>query len=258
MAKPYAPSHIASVASSFTEMRLSGAVKESLVTMLCDEIKRLVPEMEAATLAATPDKKTLDDTNRTHLNYNRTRELMIEEIGDLDSVGSQAVQAAVIHLEDYLKRTLHSAEIAAAKDRVSTIKPRHLSIAAPASDETEDIVQEEEEPDVLEGQVGGSALTPMALRKMARSFAGMPITDAAIEELLMLYYEVVDETGHNIREHAQLGGNPAAFIDSLDKMKDLMMLGWMRRMLVRSGHEAEERGYKKIDIEQIVLLDPFE
>ena len=171
MAKPYAPSHIASVASSFTEMRLSGAVKESLVTMLCDEIKRLVPKMEAATLAATPDKKTLDDTNRTHLNYNRTRELMIEEIGDLDSVGSQAVQAAVIHLEDYLKRTLHSAEMAAAKDRVSTIKLRHLSIAAPASDETEDIVQEEEEPDVLEGQVGGSALTPMALRKMARSLS---------------------------------------------------------------------------------------
>ena len=104
MAKPYAPSHIASYASSFTEMRLSGAVKESLVTMLCDEIERLVPEMEAATLAATPDKKTLDDTNRTPLNYNRTRELMIEEIGDLDSVGSQAVQAAVIHLEDYLKK----------------------------------------------------------------------------------------------------------------------------------------------------------
>ena len=94
---------------------------------------------------------------------------------------------------------------------------------------------EEVEEDVLEGQVSGSALTPMALRKMARSFAGMPITDGAVEELLLWYYEVVDETGQNIREHAQLGSNPAGFIDSLDKMKDLMMLGWIRRMLVRAG-----------------------
>jgi hypothetical protein len=98
----------------------------------------------------------------------------------------------------------------------------------------------------------------MVLRKLARSFGGMPITDAAVEELLLLYYEVVDETGQNIREHAQLGSNPAGFIDSLDKMKDLMMLGWIRRMLVRAGKDAEERGYKRIDVEQLINLDPFE
>ena len=181
MAKPYSSSHIGFVSSGFTEMRLSGAVKEQLVEMLVAEIDRMVPAMESATLSANPDKKTLDDTNRTRLNYN-----------------------------------------------------------------------------VLEGQVSGSALTPMALRKMARSFAGMPITDAAVEELLLWYYEVVDETGQSIREHAQLGGNPAVFIESLDRMKDLMMLGWMRRMLVRAGKDAEERGYKRIDVEQLIHLDAFE
>ena len=262
MAKPYSSSHIGFVSSGFTEMRLSGAVKEQLVEMLVAEIDRMVPAMESATLSATPDKKTLDDTNRTRLNYNRTRELMIERLSDLESVGSEAVQAGIEHLETYLKRTLNSAEMAAAKDRVSTIKPRHIQATAPVAvtDEvnSEMAPPEEVEEDVLEGQVSGSALTPMALRKMARSFAGMPITDGAVEELLLWYYEVVDETGQNIREHAQLGSNPAGFIDSLDKMKDLMMLGWIRRMLVRAGKDAEERGYKRIDVEQLIHLDPFE
>ena len=261
MAKPYSSSHIGFVSSGFTEMRLSGAVKEQLVEMLVAEIERMVPAMESATLSATPDKKTLDDTNRTRLNYNRTRELMIERLSDLESVGSEAVQAGIEHLETYLKRTLNNAEMAASKDRVSTIKPRHIQAAAPvqtAESDEHETVEAEVEEDVLEGQVSGSALTPMALRKMARSFAGMPITDGAVEELLLWYYEVVDETGQNIREHAQLGSNPAGFIDSLDKMKDLMMLGWIRRMLVRAGKDAEERGYKRIDVEQLIHLDPFE
>ena len=261
MAKPYSSSHIGFVSSGFTEMRLAGAVKEQLVEMLVAEIDRMVPAMESATIEATPDKKTLDDTNRTRLNYNRTRELMIERLSGLESVGSEAVQAGIEHLETYLKRTLNTAEMAASKDRVSTIKPRHLQSAAPtptAESEDQEDAEAELEEDVLEGQVSGSALTPLALRKMSRSFAGMPITDAAVEELLLWYYEVVDETGQNIREHAQLGGNPAVFIESLDRMKDLMMLGWIRRMLVRAGKDADERGYKRIDVEQLIHLDPFE
>ena len=261
MAKPYSTSHIGFVSSGFTDMRLSGAVKEQLVEMLVAEIDQMVPAMEAATLSATPDKKTLDDTNRTRLNYNRTRELMIERLGELESVGSEAVQAGIEHLETYLKKVLHAAESAAAKDRVNTIKPRHLSVVTVApteqSEEGEHQAVEIEE-DVLDGQISGSALTPSVVRKMSRAFAGMSVTDAAIEELLLWYYEVVDEVGQNIREHAQLGANPATFIDAIDKMKDLMMLGWMRRMLVKAGEDAEERGYKRIDVEQLIHLDPFE
>lgn len=259
MAKPYSTSHIGFVSSGFTDMRLSGAVKEKLVEMLVAEIDKMVPAMESATLSATPDKKTLDDTNRTRLNYNRTRELMIERLTDLESVGSEAVQAGIEHLETYLKKVLNSAESAAAKDRVNTIKPRHISqIKTPQENEESTQIIEEEDEDILDGQISGSALTPSVIRKMSRSFAGMSVTDAAIEELLLWYYEVVDEVGQNIREHAQLGSNPAAFIDAIDKMKDLMMLGWIRRMLVRAAESAEDRGYKKIDIEQLIHLDPFE
>ena len=259
MAKPYSTSHIGFVSSGFTDMRLSGAVKEKLVEMLVAEIDKMVPAMESATLSATPDKKTLDDTNRTRLNYNRTRELMIERLTDLESVGSEAVQAGIEHLETYLKKVLNSAESAAAKDRVNTIKPRHISqIKTPQENEESTQIIEEEDDDILDGQISGSALTPSVIRKMSRSFAGMSVTDAAIEELLLWYYEVVDEVGQNIREHAQLGSNPAAFIDAIDKMKDLMMLGWIRRMLVRAAESAEDRGYKKIDIEQLIHLDPFE
>ena len=261
MAKPYSTSHIGFVSSGFTDMRLSGAVKEQLVEMLVTEIDQMVPTMEAATLSVTPDKKTLDDTNRTRLNYNRTRELMIERLSELESVGSEAVQAGIEHLETYLKKVLHAAESAAAKDRVSTIKPRHLSSVvsqSPQNDAEEEPNSIEVEEDVLDGQISGSALTPSVIRKMSRSFAGMSVTDAAIEELLLWYYEVVDEVGQNIREHAQLGANPATFIDAIDKMKDLMMLGWMRRMLVKAGEDAEERGYKRIDVEQLIHLDAFE
>lgn len=261
MAKPYSTSHIGFVSSGFTDMRLSGAVKEQLVEMLVAEIDQMVPAMEAATLSATPDKKTLDDTNRTRLNYNRTRELMIERLGELESVGSEAVQAGIEHLETYLKKVLHAAESAAAKDRVNTIKPRHLSAVTVAPSETSEegeLQAVEIEEDVLDGQISGSALTPSVVRKMSRAFAGMSVTDAAIEELLLWYYEVVDEVGQNIREHAQLGANPATFIDAIDKMKDLMMLGWMRRMLVKAGEDAEQRGYKRIDVEQLIHLDPFE
>lgn len=261
MAKPYSTSHIGFVSSGFTDMRLSGAVKEQLVEMLVAEINQMVPAMEAATLTATPDKKTLDDTNRTRLNYNRTRELMIERLGELESVGSEAVQAGIEHLETYLKKILHAAETAAAKDRVNTIKPRHLSAVISVSEDQTDNLDSsavEVEEDVLEGQISGSALTPSVVRKMSRAFAGMSVTDGAIEELLLWYYEVVDEVGQNIREHAQLGSNPAPFIDAIDKMKDLMMLGWMRRMLVKAGEDAAERGYKRIDVEQLIHLDPFE
>ena len=259
MAKPYSTSHIGFVSSGFTDTRLSGAVKEKLVEMLVAEIDKMVPAMESATLSATPDKKTLDDTNRTRLNYNRTRELMIERLTDLESVGSEAVQAGIEHLETYLKKVLNSAESAAAKDRVNTIKPRHISqLKTPQENEESTQIIEEEDEDILDGQISGSALTPSVIRKMSRSFAGMSVTDAAIEELLLWYYEVVDEVGQNIREHAQLGSNPAAFIDAIDKMKDLMMLGWIRRMLVRAAESAEDRGYKKIDVEQLIHLDPFE
>ena len=127
-AKPYAPSHIGSVASTFTTMRISGAVKESLVGLVCSELDSLVPSMEQGTLENDPERKTLDDSNRTRLNYNRTRELMIDRLEQVESVGSAAVQGGIEYIEKFLARLMRNCEEAASRDRVSTIKPRHLQL----------------------------------------------------------------------------------------------------------------------------------
>ena len=66
--KPYSSGHIGAVASNFTDMRLSGAVKQKLVELMCEEIARIVPQMESDTLAQDPERKTLDDPERTRLN----------------------------------------------------------------------------------------------------------------------------------------------------------------------------------------------
>ena len=262
MAKPYSTGHIGAVASNYTEMRLAGAVKEQLVKLVCEELARYVPEMEAATLQQDPERKTLDDPYRTRLNYNRTRELMIAEIDTVESVGSAAVQAGISHIEKHLSTVIKHAEVAAEKDRVATIKPRHLEIAitglnigATGEDEEHEEVAQTEEFVVSQG---GGILTESSLLSLAKTHAKMPVTKDAIEELLETYYMVIEQLESDIRSNAQFGGNPVHFIESIGKMKTLMSLGWMRSMLTKAAENARERGYKRIDVEQIVHLDPFE
>ena len=86
--KPYAASHLGSVASAYTDLRLSGEVKEALVERTLRELDLLVPQMERSTLELDPERKTLGDVDRTRLNYNRTRELMLDRLTDLESVSS--------------------------------------------------------------------------------------------------------------------------------------------------------------------------
>ena len=260
-AKPYSSGHIGAVAANFTQMRLSGAVKQQLVELLCEELDRLVPTMESETLAQDPERKTLDDPNRTRLNYNRTRELMIDRISSIDSVGSAAVQAGIEHVETHLAKILKHAEAAAEKDRVATNKPRHLEIAVSgmglnSEDEEAEVDTIEESETLIVGQ-GGGVLTRSSLLSLARTHAKMPVTDDAIEELIDTYYMVVEKLESDIRSHAQLGGNPVQFIESINRMKTLMSLGWMRSMLIKAATNARDRGYKRIDIEQIVHLDPY-
>jgi|TARA_B110000459_G_scaffold32588_1_gene33908 histone H3/H4 len=262
MAKPYSPSHIGAVASNFTEMRLAGAVKERMVELLCQEIERLVPDMEQATLAQDAERKTLDDPHRTRLNYNRTRELMIDQLSAVESVGSAAVQAGIEHIERHLAALLKHAEAAAEKDRVATIKPRHLEIAIQGMG-LEDDGQPGAVPEVVQTEdfvvsQGGGVLTESSLLSLARTHAKMPVTREAVDELLETYYMVIEQLESDIRKHAQLGGNPVQFIESIGRMKTLMSLGWMRAMLTKAAETARERGYKRIDIEQIVHIDPFE
>ena len=259
-AKPYAPSHIGSVASTYTSMRIAGAVKDRLVSLVCEELDRLVPAMEAATLDNDAERKTLDDAQRTRLNYNRTRELMIDRIEHVESVGSAAVQGGIEHLEKFLARIMRHCEEAAGRDRVSTIKPRHLEIALHsmgkgASSEDEDDEHHQEEGVEVQG---GGIITITHVKSMSRTHAKMTITDDAAEDLLLTYGDMVSELENDIRQHANLGRDPMFFIDAVNKLSALMAFGWIRRMLMKAAENARERGYSRIDIEQIVHIDPFE
>lgn len=259
-AKPYAPSHIGSVASTYTSMRIAGAVKDRLVSLVCEELDRLVPAMEAATLDNDAERKTLDDAQRTRLNYNRTRELMIDRIEHVESVGSAAVQGGIEHLEKFLARIMRHCEEAAGRDRVSTIKPRHLEIALHsmgkgASSEDEDHEHHQEEGVEVQG---GGIITITHVKSMSRTHAKMAITDDAAEDLLLTYGDMVSELENDIRQHANLGRDPMFFIDAVNKLSALMAFGWIRRMLMKAAENARERGYSRIDIEQIVHIDPFE
>ncbi len=181
VAKPYSSSHIAAVSSHFTTMRLSGDVKDRLVTLLCEELDRLVPRMEDETLTQDPERKTLDDPRRSRLNYNRTRELMIDRIKNVESVGSAAVQAGIDHLEQHLAQMLRHAAEAAERDRVATIKPRHLDRALlnmkPAEGEEggEEVAEVGAAEEFVASQAGG-LVTPTALLSMAKSIAKMGVT----------------------------------------------------------------------------------
>ena len=257
VAKPYSTSHIAAVSAHFTTMRLSGDVKERLVTLLCEELDRLVPNMEQQTLDQDPERKTLDDPQRSRLNYNRTRELMIDRIKNVESVGSAAVQAGIDHLEQHLAQLLRHASEAAERDRVATIKPRHLDRAVKNTQPSEEASGDEGAPEVtaaeefVASQAGG-LVTPTALLSMAKSIARMTVTRDALDELLALYAEVLEDLEEDIRSHAQLGSNPMHFIESINAMKGMMTLGWMRSRLTRAAEHAKGRDSKVIELQDVI------
>ncbi len=257
VAKPYSSSHIAAVSSHFTTMRLSGDVKDRLVNLLCEELDRLVPRMEEETLTQDPERKTLDDPRRSRLNYNRTRELMIDRIENVESVGSAAVQAGIDHLESHLAQLLRHAAEAAERDRVATIKPRHLDRALhnmkPGEGEEagETVAEAGAAEEFVAGQAGG-LITATGLLSMAKSIARMGVTKDALDELLYLYSEVLEDLEEDIRKHAQLGSNPVHFIESINAMRGMMTLGWIRARLTRAAEHAQGRGARAIELQDII------
>jgi len=161
---------------------------------------------------------------------------------------------------------LQHAGQAAENARVATIKDRHLTQALERlgpSEAEEDAPQPivgaeaviEAEPLVVGS--GGGLLTEGALVSIAKSHAGMPVTLEAARELLDLYYMYVDQVEAEIMDEARFGRDPSHLLEHINRMRTLMGLGWMRRMLRAAADDARERGYRRIDIEQIVNIDPF-
>ena len=263
MAKPWATSHISTVASGLgIELRISGDVKTQLVDILEHQLKMITQEMENQTLESDPERKTLDDPNRMRLGFSRTRGMMIDNISRVDSIGAAAVVAANEQLENYLLRLLRLSSDAAAIERVGTIKPRHLDKALERIDgglskqensETEEIQLDPIE-DVM-GEISGEILTPTMLRNMAKKFAGKPLDNDALEELLLLYYDHASNIQHDLQDNL---ANASHIIQMIERFQSLTMLGWMRRMLKEAGERANRTESKTVTLAHIVEVDPWD
>ena len=263
MAKPWATSHISTVASGLgIELRISGDVKTQLVDILEHQLKMITREMENQTLESDPELTTLDDPNRMRLGFSRTRGMMIDNISRVDSIGAAAVVAANEQLENYLLRLLRLSSDAAAIERVGTIKPRHLDKALERIDgglskqensETEEIQLDPIE-DVM-GEISGEILTPTMLRNMAKKFAGKPLDNDALEELLLLYYDHASNIQHDLQDNL---ANASHIIQMIERFQSLTMLGWMRRMLKEAGERADRTESKTVTLAHIVEVDPWD
>ena len=178
MSKPWATSHVSEVAKGVgIDLRISGDVKETLVSLLKLKLKEITKNMEDETLEKDPNRKTLDDPSRTRLGFNRTRGLMIDEIVNVESVSSAAVIAANEKLENYLQKILYSASEVASNEKMGTIKQRHLDLVL-ASSESQNDSRLEEISDNLNLSKDESmnpkfeALTSVGIRNIVKQFSG--------------------------------------------------------------------------------------
>jgi histone H3/H4 len=259
MSKPWAPSHVSEVAKGLgIDLRISGDVKNSLVTLLQSKLREITKQMELETLDKYPGRKTLDDPSRTRLGFNRTRGLMIDEISDVESVSSAAVVSANEELESYLRDILISASEIANEDRVATIKQRHLDIAFSDSathnnvQRSELSVVQEEKHNPLNSKF--EILTSVSLKNIVKQFSGKKLENDALEELILLYYDNAADIEYNLQKNIALG-DIEEIKNSHQKFEQLMMLGWMRRILKSASEKAETQGSNIIKLDHIVSVD---
>ncbi len=262
-AKPYAASHIGAVATNHTDLRISADVKSRLVELSLERLDHLVPSIEQETLGQDPERKTLDDPSRTRLNYNRTRELMIDRISTLDSVGSAAVQRGIEEIEGFLSNIIRHAERHASNERVGTIKPRHLSKAletmaptSPQEGNEEPSQASDDDPldSVLDGATGAGVLTSATLRRLAKSFARLPVDSDAIEEVLLMHYDQAERIEHLVTE-GLLRSSGEMILNSLRTTGPLLTLGFAKRALEAAGERARSEGASRVELHHVVQID---
>lgn len=258
-AKQWAPSHIGAVASEWTDLRIGGAVKQMLSDHLLNLLDELVEQLEDETLEADPERKTLDDPHRTRLKYSRTRDLMVERIKKVESVGSAAVQRAVEELEWNLQNIMKRATIIAEDDGRGTIKERHLEAAL--GGETTDIENKGESvnsatTDLLSEalqEVGYTHLSPALVMQLAKRFAGMSIEMEAMEELVHYHYMKLDELTRALDETLH-GGNFPMVQKRMDEMQEHIFLGYLKRALGEAGGRARASGRSKVATQDVIDL----
>tara|TARA_B100001996_G_scaffold300617_1_gene241078 strand:- start:1735 stop:2523 length:789 start_codon:yes stop_codon:yes gene_type:complete len=261
MSKPWAPSHVSDVAKGVgINLRISGDVKISLVTLLQSKLKEITRDMELATLEKDANRKTLDDPSRTRLGFNRTRGLMIDEIKNVESVSSAAVVAANEELEEYLQNLLSLASVEASSENMGTIKSRHLDMVLSRINSQysqEDILEinhDKSGDDILEPKL--DVLTSVSLRNIVKQFSGKKLENEAIDELVLLYYDYASEVEHKLQKNI-IAGDVDGIKESYQMFEQLMMLGWMRRVLRNASEKADSQGSRTIGLNHIVSVDPW-
>ena len=262
MSKPWATSHVSEVAKGVgIDLRISGDVKETLVSLLKLKLKEITKNMEDETLEKYPNRKTLDDPSRTRLGFNRTRGLMIDEIVNVESVSSAAVTAANEKLENYHQKILYSASEVASNEKMGTIKQRHLDLVL-ASSESQNDGRLEEISDNLNLSKDESmnpkfeALTSVSIRNIVKQFSGKKLENDAIDELILLYYDYASDVEYNLQKNIA-SGDIDKITDSYQKFEQLIMLGWMRRVLKNASEKADSQNSNVIRLDHIVSVDPW-
>jgi len=264
MGKPWSPSHVSEVAKGVgIDLRISGGVKEALVALLQSELQRITRNMEEETLEKDPNRKTLGDPLRTRLGFNRTRGLMIDEIVNVESVSSAAVVAANEILESYLQRILLSASEEASSEKLGTIMKRHLDLVLSDSKSNigDELIKSETNSDneFIADSINDSkfdVLTSVSLRNIMKQFSGKKLENDAIDELLLLYYDYASSIEFNLQKNISLGDLNEIRL-SFGKFEQLMMLGWMRRILKSASEKADSQGSNLIKLDHIVAIDPW-
>ena len=260
-AKPWSTSSVSSVASNYTDLRISGDVKELIVKLLVKKLDTLMSSLEEETLSKDPGRKTLDDPSRERLGFSRTRGLMLERITQLDSVGAAAVVRMNEDLEKYVENIIRASSKIASIERIGTIKIRHVEKYLNLEG-VNDISENKtiEEDDALEDTVNnlsGGIMTPSSLRQLSRSLAKMAVSDECLEELLLLYADYAAEQEEALHG-ALMGSNPHQFHEAMKRLESLRQLGFLRRMLQKAGERAREDGSKKVEVNHVININPYE
>jgi hypothetical protein len=151
----------------------------------------------------------------------------------------------------------------ASNDKLGTIMKRHLDLVISGSESNKDVQLIKSEDDSVSKFTADSikepkfeVLTSVSLRNIVKQFSGKKLENDAIDELLLLYYDYASSIEFNLQKNVSLG-DVNEIRQSFDKFEQLMMLGWMRRILKAASEKADSQGSNLIKLDHIVAIDPW-
>ena len=144
---------------------------------------------------------------------------------------------------------------------MGTIKQRHLDLVL-ASSESQNDSRLEEISDNLNLSKDESmnpkfeALTSVGIRNIVKQFSGKKLENDAIDELILLYYDYASDVEYNLQKNIT-SGDVDKITESYQKFEQLIMLGWMRRILKNASEKADSQNSNVIKLDHIVSVDPW-